>query len=218
MASSSLHYAKITSLSSHQQSMRQDLHLVPGDARYQPFQSQSKRSLARQKHTELLSFLHGTPPQDATSLSDELARVLVSNNLKLRCNPWLVVNTFKHCLLPLDDDLQGLITYSSKWAKVRLKCFRGNCSYQSLQQELGAELSLRDGVASQLPALLQGTNHQKQIPSHKIDWQWGEPQPGKEGFWRVANTHNSSENSLPLLSWLHLRQSITLPLLYYYKI
>lgn len=117
-----------------------------------------------------------------TSLSDELARVLVSNNLKLRCNPWLVVNTFKHCLLSLDDDLQGLITYSSKRAKVRLKCFRGNCSYQSLQQELGAELSLRDGVASQLPALLQGTNHQKQIPSHKIDWQWGEPQPGKEGF------------------------------------
>lgn len=68
-------------------------------------------------------------------------------------------NAFKHCLLPLGDDLQGLITHFSKGPKVRLKCFRGNCSYQSLQQELGAELSLGDGVASQVPAVLQGMNH-----------------------------------------------------------
>lgn len=78
---------------------------------------------------------------------------------KVRYNPWLVLNTFKHCLLSLGDDLQGLITHFSKLPKMRLNCFRSSCSYQSLQQGLGAELSLRDRRASQLPALLQGKNH-----------------------------------------------------------
>lgn len=71
----------------HEQAVRQDLPLVPGDARHHSSQSQLKWSSARQEHMELLSFVHGAPSQEATSLSDELARVLVSDDLKLRCHP-----------------------------------------------------------------------------------------------------------------------------------